>query len=128
MEVYGIHGLPEEIIFDRDTVCLGFGIGTVKLQQVKLHYSTAYHPQVDGQTEDSKEISGDLLKKPPSHIPFVRKDSSNDMVDISLIDKEVIIQLLKQDLKQAQERSKMQADKYRSGTSDYTKQENNQKS
>ncbi|KAJ7972804.1 Ty3/gypsy retrotransposon protein [Quillaja saponaria] len=72
-KVYDIHGLPEEIISDRDVIL--------------IHH--------------------------PSHIPYVKKDSSNDAMDRSLTTREAIIQLLKQNLKKAQERMMLQANKHR---------------
>ncbi|GJW06369.1 retrotransposable element Tf2 [Tanacetum coccineum] len=50
--VYRLHGLPNSIIIDRDSVFLSlFWQSLFKLLKVELKMSTAYHPQTDGPTE-----------------------------------------------------------------------------
>lgn len=50
--VFWLHGLPQTIVSDRDPVFTSnFSQELFKMQEVKLHFSTAYHPQTDRQTE-----------------------------------------------------------------------------
>ena len=58
-----LHGVPSRIVSDRGTQftlyfwkCLHQALGTT------LDYSTAYHPQTDGQTERVNQILEDLLR------------------------------------------------------------------
>ena len=51
--VVRLHGWPEEIIPDRDTIFLStFWTGLMQSHGVKLLRSTAFHPQIDGQTKN----------------------------------------------------------------------------
>ena len=47
-----LHGLPETIVSDRDTIFVShFWKELIKKYKVNLNFTTAYHQQSDGQTE-----------------------------------------------------------------------------
>ena len=51
-EIWRFHGLPLGIVSDRDPVFTShFWSEVMRLLDVSLDKSTAYHPQTDGQTE-----------------------------------------------------------------------------
>ncbi len=51
-KVYAKHGMPQVVISDRGTVFISkFMKDLYDLLQIKGNFSTAYHPQMDGQTE-----------------------------------------------------------------------------
>ena len=61
--IYKHHGLPTTIITDRDSKFTShFWQSLFSALQTKLHMSTAYHPQTDGQTEVTNRILLTILK------------------------------------------------------------------
>ena len=62
-EVYKLHELPKSIVSDRETLFLGhFWRYMWKLANTKLDFSSAYHPQMDGQTKVVNYSLGNLLQ------------------------------------------------------------------
>ena len=71
-EVRKLHGLPTEIISDKDAKFSGESWKSLcKMLGVKRRMSTAYHPQTDGQTERTKQVLEDYLRT------FVNYDQDN---------------------------------------------------
>ena len=51
-EILRLHGIPKEIILDRDVKFIGnFSISLFFGLETQLNFSTAYHPRTDGKTK-----------------------------------------------------------------------------
>jgi hypothetical protein len=62
-EVIRLHGLPKNIVLDRDTKFIGNFWRTLwKKLGTNLAFNSSYHPQADGQTEVVNRSLGDLLR------------------------------------------------------------------
>jgi len=62
-EIWRLHGLPKRIVSDRDTVLTSsFWQEVIRLSEVALDKSSAYHPQTDGQTELVNQVLEHYLR------------------------------------------------------------------
>jgi hypothetical protein len=61
--IFKLHGMPEKIISDRGSTFVSeFWRSLLKLLRITPGFSTAYHPQTDGQTERMNQILEDYLR------------------------------------------------------------------
>lgn len=61
--VYANHGMPDELITDRDKIFVGgFWKSVAKQLQITHKMSTAFHPQTDGQTERTNRTLQQYLR------------------------------------------------------------------
>ena len=62
-EIVKLHGIPTSIVSDHDPLFTsGFWKGLHKAFGTRLNFSTAHHPQSDGQTERVNQVLEDLLR------------------------------------------------------------------
>ena len=61
-DIFKLHGLPKEIVSDRDVkFTSNFWKGLFANLGTKLNFRTAYHPHIDGQTEKVDQVLEDML-------------------------------------------------------------------
>jgi hypothetical protein len=69
-EIFRLHGMPKEIVSDRDTkFSSNFWKYLMVGLETKLLFIIAYHPQTDGQTERVNQILEDMLRMHVMHQP-----------------------------------------------------------
>jgi hypothetical protein len=69
-EIFILHGMPKEIVYDRDTkFTSNFWKSLMVGFETKLFFSTTYHPQTGGQTERVNQILEYMLRMHVMHKP-----------------------------------------------------------
>ena len=62
-EIFKLHGLPKEIVVDRDAkFTSNFWKVLFVYLGTKLNFNTAYHPQANGQIERVNQVLEDMLR------------------------------------------------------------------
>ncbi|GKB21280.1 retrotransposon-related protein [Tanacetum coccineum] len=129
-EVIRLHGIPKSLLSDRDPLFLStFWKEIFSLQDSKLKFSSAYHPETDGQTElpwaefwrnTSFHVSTNTTpfevvygRAPPTILKYVPGEIHCEAVASDLQDRDEALKQLKYHLARAQERMKKLADKHR---------------
>jgi transposase InsO family protein len=65
-----LHGVPKKIVSDRGTQFTSkFWERLDETLDTQLHFSSAYHPQTDGQTKRVNQILEDMLRSFISRVP-----------------------------------------------------------
>jgi hypothetical protein len=69
-EIFRLHGMPKEIVSDRDTEFTSiFWKSLMAGFETKLLFSTSYHPQTDEKIERVNQILEDMLRMHVMHQP-----------------------------------------------------------
>jgi hypothetical protein len=80
INIVRLHGLPQKIISDRGPIFVSrFWDSLMNSLQVKSGYSSAYHPQTDGQTERMNQVLEDYLR----HFCSFYQDNWDKILDMA---------------------------------------------
>ncbi|KAF5452257.1 hypothetical protein F2P56_027277 [Juglans regia] len=114
--------MPQSIVSDRGaTLTSPFWKELFKLQEVTFSYSSAYHPQSEGQTEAVNKFLEHFLRsfpgdepRPPTKLQsYIPSLTANQVIEEVLKTKYQILSTLKLNFSASQERMKFQDDKRR---------------
>ena len=62
-EIIHLHGTPKSIVSDHGKIFMGYFWQEIhKLEGTKLNFTSAYHPEFDGQTEVVNKLLGNYLR------------------------------------------------------------------
>ncbi|XP_068649565.1 uncharacterized protein [Aristolochia californica] len=102
-----LHGILESIVSDRDVVLTStFWKELFRVSGTKLRFSSAYHPQTDGQTKVVNRTIEMVLygRDSPRLLSYARGSTRVDVIDQALMDRDQALQTIIDRLQRAQER------------------------
>ncbi|KAL2245946.1 UNVERIFIED_CONTAM: Retrovirus-related Pol polyprotein from transposon 17.6 [Sesamum indicum] len=112
--IYQLHGLPVSIVTDKDKIFTShFWKELFSLTAFSLDMSTTYHPQTDGRQREATPFEA-LYGYPPNQLsigPYLQSHHTD--VEELMKNRVKVLQLLKENLQQAQQRMKVYANKKR---------------
>nr|GFC80915.1 retrotransposable element Tf2 [Tanacetum cinerariifolium] len=111
-EIVRLHGTSSAIVSDRDPCFMSrFWKGLQKAWGTRLKFSTAFHPQTDGQTERTIQTLEDMKCRAPICWDQIGERVIEGPEMIEVTNKKVTV--AKEKLKEARTRQKSYADKHR---------------